>query len=171
MQLTAGYRIPFLSVIGEMRLSARIAAHITWRLDSWRQKALHASVGHLGEGADLNAHVIVYSPHRLVVGDHTQINEYTVIFAEGGVAIGSHVLISAGCTITSVSHPKDAVGRRGGGVVHSNVEIEDGAWLGAGAIVLPGITIGANAIVGAGAVVTRDVPSGATVIGVPAAVI
>jgi maltose O-acetyltransferase len=149
-------------------LPNRVGAHVVWRLDMWRQRQLAASLGHLGEGSWLGAHVIVYSPQHLMVGDHSEINDFTLIFALGGVEIGSHVLISAGCNITSVTHPQDPAARRSGCLQQAPVRICDGAWLGAGVIVLPGVTVGADAIVGAGAVVSRDVAPTSTVVGVPA---
>lgn len=109
---------------------------------------------------------MVHSPDRLSVGDRTEINNCTVIFALGGVTVGSDVLISSGCCITSVTHPRAVAERQS--LIERPVMINDGAWLGAGAIVLPGVTIGEGAIVGAGAVVTRDVPAGSVVMGVPA---
>ena len=146
----------------------RLRAHLLWRLDRWRARALESSLGHLGAGSWFSPHAIVHSPQNLSVGDHTEVNAFTVIFAHGGVTIGSNVLVSSGCNITSVTHATDPVLRRTGQLVESPVRICDGAWLGTGAIVLPGVTIGEGAIVGAGAVVVRDVAAGATVVGVPA---
>jgi acetyltransferase-like isoleucine patch superfamily enzyme len=139
-----------------------------WHLDRGRRWQLERSLGHLGDGSRLGTHVVVHSPQGLTVGDHSEINDFTLSRAMGGVKIGSHVLVSSGCNITSLTHPKDATDRRTRRLIEGPVHIQDGAWLGAGVIVLPGITIGENAIVGAGAVVTHDVPAGATVVGVPA---
>ena len=152
------------------RLGRRITAHVLWRTDRWRRAQLERSIGHLGGGSRLGTHVVVHSPEKLTVGDHTEINDFTLIFAQGGVRIGSHVLVSSGCNITSLTHPLDPADRRTGRLVEAPVQIRDGAWLGAGAIILPGVTIGEDAVVGAGAgaLVSRDVPAGVTVVGVPA---
>jgi len=40
--------------------------------------------------------------------------------------------------------------------------------IGSGAVLIPDVEVGDGATVGAGAVVTRSVPDGATVVGVPA---
>ena len=152
------------------RLAHRLADHLSWRLEEWRRDALLRSIGRVGVGAEVGPHVVVHSPSRLEIGDHSQINDFTLIFAYGGVTIGSHVLISSGCNVTSVAHEKDARLRRScdQGLTAAPVRIEDDVWIGAGAIVLPGVTIGRGAIVGAGALVSRDVAPGVTVAGIPA---
>lgn len=48
------------------------------------------------------------------------------------------------------------------------VQIQSGAYIGAGAVLLPGVTIGVGALVAAGAVVIKDVPPRAEFAGVPA---
>ena len=53
----------------------------------------------------------------------------------------------------------------------SRVEIEEGAYLGAGSTVLPGVRVGRGAFVGEGSVVTRDVPEHAVVYGNPAQIV
>ena len=55
-----------------------------------------------------------------------------------------------------------------GAILLGNVQVGEGAYIGAGAVVLPRIKIGKGAIVGAGAVVTKNVEDGITVVGVPA---
>ena len=121
---------------------------------------------HCGSDVAILNTVVFRSPGRGWVGDRVEINDYTVIFAVGGVRIDDDALISANCTITSVTHQVDASRRHE--LILSPVRIAEFAWIGGNAVVLPGVTIGAGAIVGAGAVVTRDVPPGQTVIGVPA---
>lgn len=57
---------------------------------------------------------------------------------------------------------------------HTQITIEEGAYIGMGAILLSGkngITINKNAVVGAGSVVTKSVPENSVVIGSPARLI
>lgn len=61
-----------------------------------------------------------------------------------------------------------------GAIVSGNVEILEGAYLGAGSVILQGastqarLVLGKGCVIGAGAVVTRAVPDQTTVKGVPA---
>ena len=109
--------------------------------------------------------VVIYAPERLSLGHTIDIGEFTHIRASGGVTIGDRVLIAAGVTITSRTHPLQLPRAR---VTEDRpIVIEDDVWLGAGAIVLPGV-IGRGAIVAAGAVVTKSVEPFTVVAGVPA---
>jgi len=56
----------------------------------------------------------------------------------------------------------------GGSVVTGRVRIGDYATIGSNATILPDLEVGEGAFVGAGAVVTKNVPDGAVVGGVPA---
>ncbi len=116
----------------------------------------------------LDPTAVIWPPSGFQIGDDCVINGYTFVFAGGGVRIGSRTMISAGCIISSVTHPKHGSNRIKEPLVLSPVCIGDNVWLGAGAIVLPGVTVGNDAIIGAGAVVTKDVADGAIVAGNPA---
>ncbi len=85
--------------------------------------------------------------------------------------IGSHVIINTGaqidhdCVIEDYAHIAPRV------TLCGNVNVGEGALIGAGATVIPGRKIGAWAVVGAGSVIINDVPDGAIVVGNPARVI
>ncbi|MDR3775314.1 MAG: DapH/DapD/GlmU-related protein [Terracidiphilus sp.] len=78
-------------------------------------------------------------------------------------------MISASCSITSITHP-EAVANRSH-CIESSVFIEEDCWLGTGSIVLPGVHVGRGSIIGAGAVVTENIPPMSVAVGVPARVI
>lgn len=55
--------------------------------------------------------------------------------------------------------------------ITSDINIEDGVYIGAGSIILPGVTLGRSSLIGAGSVVSKDIPAYAVAVGVPARVI
>jgi acetyltransferase-like isoleucine patch superfamily enzyme len=103
------------------------------------------------------------------LGDGVVIHSFTHIFGDGGVTIGHRTMISASCSITSLTHPEPVALREE--LLKAPVIIGDDCWLGTGAIVLPGVTIGNGSIVAAGAIVTRDVPENVVVAGSPARIL
>jgi acetyltransferase-like isoleucine patch superfamily enzyme len=107
---------------------------------------------------------------RIRLGRNCIVGEFSVIRGQGGVAIGDSVIIGPRVQIMAVDHVFDDPGRPilEQGIQALGIEIEDGAWIGAGAIILDGVRIGRGAVVGAGAVVTHDVARHTVVAGVPA---
>ena len=112
-----------------------------------------------------------YSDHGLNIrfGQNVFIHQNCTFMDFGSITIGDDVMISAGVTLITSSHPVDPERRRHA-VTVAPIVIGDGAWIGASATVLPGVTIGRDAVIGAGAVVSRDVPDGAVVTGPSVAV-
>ncbi|HEV2080913.1 MAG TPA: acetyltransferase [Brevundimonas sp.] len=89
------------------------------------------------------------------------------------VRIGRHFLANPHACVMHDCVIGDFVTLAPGAIVNGNVEIGDGAYIGAGAVIKQGapgraMRIGPGAVVGMGAVVTRDVPAGETVVGNPA---
>jgi len=113
--------------------------------------------------------VTIWGTNDVVLEEDVSINSFTHIFGAGGVRIGARTLISACCSITSVTHAEPVADRRRG--INLPVVIEEDCWLGTGAIVLPGVRIGRGSIIGAGAVVTKDIPPLSVAIGIPARVV
>jgi carbonic anhydrase/acetyltransferase-like protein (isoleucine patch superfamily) len=82
------------------------------------------------------------------------------------VHIGHNAVVSHGCYLG------DFVTVCPGAILSGDVQVGEGALIGAGATVIHGgITIGEDAVVGAGAVVLEDVPPRAVVAGNPSKVI
>lgn len=89
-------------------------------------------------------------------------------FAYGGIGVVVHknVVVGRGCIIgQGVTLGGRGTDRPG------NINILDGAYIGAGARVLGPVTIGRYAIVGPNAVVLEDVPDGCVAVGVPARIV
>lgn len=127
---------------------------------------MHGAVLHVYNFRDLpKAHITI--GRRCIVG------ELSVIRGQGGVTIGNDVLIAPQVQILAVDHVVESsrVPIMHQGLITRGIEIEDGAWIGAGAVITDGVRIGRNAVVGAGAVVTRDIPANVVAVGVPARII
>ena len=136
-----------------------------------KRKRLISSFKACGEGIYLGSQCIVHDSHNLELGNNVCINSFTHIFAAGGVKIGDNSMISANCSISSITHPNNSANRLADPLIYRLVVIGQNVWIGMGAIILPGVTIGDDAIVGAGAVVTKSVAPRTVVVGNPARVL
>jgi acetyltransferase-like isoleucine patch superfamily enzyme len=125
-------------------------------------------------GSELHVHNFRDLPHAGIwVGDNSYIGESCIIRGQGGVKIGDHVLLAPRVQMLAVNHLFDDPTRPiiQQGITAEGIQVEDGAWIGAGAIVLDGVRVGTGAVIGAGAVVTGDIPPHTLVVGTPARVI
>jgi acetyltransferase-like isoleucine patch superfamily enzyme len=84
------------------------------------------------------------------------------------VSLGSRVWLAPGCRLLTATHEIGPPSQRAGTWRAEEIELGDGAWLGAGAIVLPGVRVGAGCVIAAGAVVTTDCEPNGLYAGVPA---
>ena len=111
---------------------------------------------------------------RVAIGPRTNIGPFAAIW--GGwsttwIRIGDGVMISPRATLVAGNHRLEGRGPlRDTGFDEMDVEIGDGAWIGAGATVI-GCRVGVGAVVGAGAVLTTDVPDFGIAVGIPARVV
>lgn len=90
------------------------------------------------------------------------------VVATADVEIGPHVVLMPQVLLTHDDRVGDYATVAGGAKLAGRVNVEQGAFLGAGSMVREYTTIGAWAVVGMGAVVTHDVPSGEVWTGCPA---
>lgn len=132
------------------------------RPKSWLLRLFGAKVG---IGLVVKPHVRIKYPWRLVMGDHCWIGQEAWIDNLADVQLGSHVCISQKAYICTGTHDYR---RKTFDLIAAGVQVEDGAWLGAGCLVLGGVTVGAHAVVAAGGVVTKDVAPATIVAGNPA---
>lgn len=148
---------------------------IARRLFVWYQDAAIAALKRrlksCGDDVRIGRHVVIWSENCVALGDNVEINGLTHIFGAGGVTIGAGTLVSACCSISSVTHAIDDPARFRHPVTLQPVTIGRNVWIGTGAIILPGVTIGDDTVVGAGAVVTRDLPAGVVAMGCPARIV
>lgn len=111
---------------------------------------------------------------RVEIGEKANVGPYCVVW--GGwsrtwARVGAKALLSPGVVLVAGNHRLDEPGPiRETGFEELDVEVGEGAWIGAHAVIV-GCRVGAGAAVGAGAVVLEDVPDGAIAVGVPARVI
>lgn len=153
-------------------------------------------VTHIGPGAWVRSHTVIYAGNRIgrnfqtgnkvniresnTIGDDVSIGTLSVV--EHHVTIGDRVRIHSQVFIPEYSVLEEECWL-GPNVVLTNAKypmspgakhnlkgpvIRRRAKIGANSTILPGVVIGAHALVGAGSVVCRDVPDHAVVAGNPA---
>lgn len=136
-------------------------------------------------GIYLGSGVVLFDDVRLLLGDMAEspsahlklgnrviINVGCYISGEGGLVVEDDVLIGAHVRILSAGHgihEGDEIIARNP-LTYEQIQVGQGAWIGAGSTILQGVSIGKGAVVGAGSVVTRDVPDFAIAMGNPARV-
>lgn len=149
----------------------------------------------LGERVVFEAHVLVFHPENIEIGDDVYVGHQTILkgyhknrmvigagswigqqcffHSAGGLTIGRRVGIGPGVRILTSSHSLESDARviLDAPLEFRPVTIEDGADIGVSAVILPGVNIGAGAQIGAGAVVSQDIPPFAVAAGVPARVV
>lgn len=105
----------------------------------------------------------------LEIGSGTWIGHQTLIISSSQVKIGENVDIAPMVYIGTGTHLIEPGGLRIAGRPFSKeVEIGNGAWIGAKACILPGVKVGTKAVVAAGAVLVDSCSDKAIFAGVPA---
>jgi acetyltransferase-like isoleucine patch superfamily enzyme len=128
---------------------------------------------HCGDGVILHHNVLFSKGSNISLGDHSLVNRYVMLDDRAALDIGAFVMVAAGVTIETHTHPFDdfslpiAYGGRDG----RPVAVGDNTVLGYNVVVMAGVHIGYRCIVGANSVVTADVPDYQVVGGVPARLI
>jgi acetyltransferase-like isoleucine patch superfamily enzyme len=116
--------------------------------------------------------VTIMGGGELVIGADTWIGHQTIIFSTSSVRIQARVDIGPQVYIGTGTHDLHPTGSRMAGPGRNlDVEIGEGAWLGARTMILPGVRVGDRAVTAAGAVVAHPVPDGVLVGGVPARIL
>lgn len=110
-----------------------------------------------------------------VISEKAEICEGTVVMQgtviQSCARIGRHCIINTGASVDHECLIGDFVHISPHSTLCGNVQVEEGAWIGAGAVVIPGVKIGKWSVIGAGAVVVTDVPDRVIAVGVPAKII
>jgi len=136
---------------------------------SLRHGFLRLWLGAFGEGAGVQCGCRFLNGRKIFLGPRGVINFDCLLDGRAyAIKIGSDVSIGPEAAILTLGHEPNSpdFSDRGGPVT-----IGDHVWIGYRAIIMPDVEIGEGAVVGAGAVVTRNVPSFAIVAGVPAKII
>jgi sugar O-acyltransferase (sialic acid O-acetyltransferase NeuD family) len=107
----------------------------------------------------------------VTVSDSASIDEGTVVMQgvviQSSVKIGKHAIINTKASIDHDCLIRDYVHIAPGAILCGNVEVGEGAFIGAGTTVMQGIKIGKWSVIGAGSVVVRDIPDFALAYGNP----
>jgi acetyltransferase-like isoleucine patch superfamily enzyme len=123
-----------------------------------------------GDGVIFHHNVLFSKGSNISVGDHSLVNRYVMLDDRADITIGSFVMVAAGVTIETHTHPFDdfslpiAYGGRSG----LPVSVGDNSVLGYNAVLMAGVNIGYRCIIGANSVVTKDIPDFTVAGGVPA---
>ena len=113
----------------------------------------------IGYRSAVSSHSVVLADNGTVsIGERCFINRNCMIVAHDSIVIGNNVTIGPNTCIYDHDHDGN------GGFVFSEIQIDEGTWIGAGCIILKGVHIGKNCIIGAGSLVTKDVPDSNIVI-------
>ena len=125
---------------------------------------------HCGEGVIFHHSVLFSKGSNISIGAHSLINRYVMLDDRAPLTIGSFVMVAAGVTIETHTHPFDDfslpiayAGRSG-----LPVTVGDNSVLGYNTVLMAGTNVGYRCIIGANSVVTKDVPDYTVAGGVPA---
>jgi acetyltransferase-like isoleucine patch superfamily enzyme len=125
---------------------------------------------HCGEGVIFHHNVLFSKGSNISIGDWSLINRYVMLDDRADIDIGSFVMVAAGVTIETHTHPFDdfSVPIAYGGRSELPVSVGSNSVVGYNTVLMAGVQIGYRCIVGANSVVTKDVPDYTVVGGVPA---
>ena len=149
----------------------------------------------LGKEVNLSQRAVVYSPDKLVIGDHSRIDDFCILSCSGGLTIGKYVhvacytalfagagiiledfsCISGHSVIYSKSDDYSGEYMSNPTVPEKYTKLDSGlvtlkrhAMVGHNVTIMPGVTIGEGATVGAKSYVTRDCEARGIYVGIPA---
>lgn len=123
-----------------------------------------------GDGVIFHHNVLFSKGSNVSVGEYSLINRYVMLDDRADLTIGSFVMVAAGVTIETHTHPFDdfslpiAYGGRSG----VPVTVGDNSVLGYNSVLMAGVNVGYRCIIGANSVVTKDIPDYTVAGGVPA---
>jgi putative colanic acid biosynthesis acetyltransferase WcaF len=107
----------------------------------------------VGQGVVIKPNVKITFPWKLTLGDHIWLGEECWLLNLDHITIADHVCISQRAFLCTGNHDyKSPVFD----LIVKPIDIEDGAWIGAGALVGPGVRVGSHAVLTAGSVATND---------------
>jgi len=137
--------------------------------------ATHGTIS-IGNKVHLNRMVSINAEKRgaeVVLEQGVEINDGSLLLARGKILIRKDSILGPGVKLISYQHTFADTTRpiKLQSCINADIEIGEGAWIGANAVIMAGVRIGNGAVVGAGAIVNRDVPDFAVAVGCPARVI
>ncbi len=106
---------------------------------------------------------------NIKVGKNVFINACCRFQDQGGIEIGDGTLIGHNTTIATLNHDFNPETRAN--ITPKSVKIGKNVWIGSDCTILPDVEIGDGAIIGAGSVVTKSIGKNCIAVGNPARVI
>ena len=147
----------------------------------------------LGEEVRISRKCSIYSPEKMVIGNHVRIDDFCIL--SGHITFGNYIHIAASCLLfggddgivledfTGVSSRSALYAESDdytGGcftnptlpdeyrkIVHGGVSVKKHAIIGSGCTVLPGVVIGTGCAVGAMSLVNKTLDDWGVYVGVP----
>ena len=125
---------------------------------------------HCGEGVIFHHNVLFSKGSNISIGEWSLINRYVMLDDRDNITIGSFVMVAAGVTIETHTHPFDdfSVPIAYGGRSGVPVTVGSNSVLGYNTVLMAGVNVGYRCIIGANSVVTKDIPDYTVAGGVPA---
>jgi acetyltransferase-like isoleucine patch superfamily enzyme len=135
-----------------------------------RRILAHKIFKHCGEGVIFHHNVLFSKGSNISIGEWSLINRYVMLDDRDDITIGSFVMVAAGVTIETHTHPFDdfSVPIAYGGRSGVPVTVGSNSVLGYNSVLMAGVNIGYRCIIGANSVVTKDIPDYTVAGGVPA---
>lgn len=174
---------PFKGVVPEAPLDPDLFYTMFWRMFDRTPAAMIQPLAiplrrmlakrifkHCGDGVIFHHNVLFSKGSNISIGEHSLINRYVMLDDRAELTIGSFVMVAAGVTIETHTHPFDdfslpiAYGGRQG----LAVTVGDNSVLGYNTVLMAGTSVGYRCIIGANSVVTKDIPDYTVAGGVPA---
>lgn len=123
--------------------------------NSLKTKLLRLFGAKIGSNVNIKPRVNIHFPWRLEVGDGCWLGEECWLLNFESIKLGSSVCISQRAFLCCGNHDfrQSHMPFR-----NAPIEIEDGAWVGAGVFVSPGVVVGVDSVITAGSVVTKSLP-------------
>ncbi|GGZ15436.1 colanic acid biosynthesis acetyltransferase WcaF [Echinicola pacifica] len=136
--------------------------------NSFKAKLLKWFGSSVGTGVIFKPHVNIKYPWFLTIGNHVWIGEKVWIDNLAQVNIDDHVCISQQAMLLCGNHnyKKDTFD-----LMLGEINIQEGAWIGAKSIVCPGVTIHSHAILTVGSVATSSLDPNTIYQGNPAKIV
>jgi len=122
-------------------------------LSALKRSVLRAFGARIGVGVTIKPQVKITFPWKLVIGNHVWLGEECWLLNLEHITIADNVCISQRAFLCTGNHNyKSPVFD----LIVKPIDIEEGAWIGAGALVGPGVKVGSHAVLTAGSVATDD---------------
>ena len=123
------------------------------KLSALKRLMLECFGARVGKGVVIKPGARITFPWKLTLGDYIWLGEDSWLLNLASVTIESHVCISQRAFLCAGSHDYNSPRFD---LIVKLINIEGGAWFGAGAFVGPGVRVGSHAVLTANSVTAKD---------------